>query len=342
MILKKTTIGGQGVFEGVMMRAPEKSALAVRREDGSINLDEWKNKQRDSRLAKLPIIRGLISFIDMMVMGYSTITKSAKMYDESLASEFEPSKFEKKLAEKTGQNAMDIMIVFAALVGIALAVGLFFVLPTLITDLIKGAIENAVVINLIEGLIRIVIMMIYMFSIRFMKDIARVFGYHGAEHKTINCYEHDMELTVENVRKCSRLHPRCGTSYILIVMTVSILVYAITGWTGRGFTRILIKLALLPVIAGLSYEILKLAAKSDSLCFRILRWPGMQLQRLTTMEPDDGMIECAILAFEAALMEKNHEEIIELKDSFDRSGKTAEMAEEGPENEAETAADEEA
>jgi len=342
--LKKTSIGGQGVLEGVMMRAPKKSALAVRKENGELTLDEWKNKERNEWYAKVPIIRGVVNFVDMMVMGYSTITKSAKMFDESLSAEFEPSKFEKKIAEKTGKNAMDVMIVFAAFLGILLAVGLFFILPTLITDLIKGSLENQTLINLIEGGVRIVIMMIYMLAVRLMKDIARVFGYHGAEHKTINCFEKDLPLTVENVRKCSRLHPRCGTSYILIVMVVSVLVYAVTGFSGHGILRVLVKLALLPLIAGISYEFLKFAAKSDNLCFRILRWPGMQLQRLTTLEPDDGMIECAILAFEAALEEKSAEEIEEMRKSFDRRvnkpEETTEEAEISAENPAEETANE--
>ncbi len=320
-ILKKTNIGGQGVFEGVMMRSEEMSALAVRKESGEVVLEKTPLKAGKKWYAKVPVIRGVINFVDMMIMGYSTITKSAEMFGFDDGEDMEPSKLEKKIAEKTGKDPMDIMIVFAAILGIALAIGLFYILPTVITDFIKGSIENVTMINLIEGIIRIIIMMIYMFSIRLMKDIARVFGYHGAEHKTINCYEHEMELTVENVKKCSRLHPRCGTSYILIVMVVSLIIYAVIGFNGKGIIRMLVKLALLPLIAGVSYEILKFAAKSENIFFRILRWPGLQLQRLTTMEPDDGMIECAILAFEAALMEKSNEEIEQMRISFDKSEK---------------------
>ena len=322
-------IGGQGVFEGVMMKSPDKSALSVRKENGTIELEQWANKKRTGKLVGLPVIRGIIAFVDMMGSGYSTIMKSAQLYDDDAEGEFEPSRLEKKIAEKTGKDATDVMIVIAAVLGVLLAVGLFFVLPTVITDLIKGSIENTVVLNLIEGLIRLTIMMIYMFSIRFIKDIARVFGYHGAEHKTINCYEHDMELTVENVRACSRLHPRCGTSYILIVMIVSIIVYSLTGWDLKGILKILAKIALLPLISGISYEILKFAARGDGICFRILRWPGMQLQRLTTMEPDDGMMQCAILSFEAVLGDRDEGEIESMRKAF--SGIAEESVKEDPE-----------
>jgi uncharacterized protein YqhQ len=322
--LKQCQIGGQGVMEGVMMRSQQKSALAVRAKQGNIVTKKWDNKTRKGGFLTWPVIRGCVNLVDMMAGGIKVISDSARMSDSVDMEGYEPNKFEKFVAKKTGKDAMDIMMIFAVILGIGLAVGLFFILPTVITNFIKGSIESSFVINLIDGLIRILIFLGYMALVTFSKDIRRVFMYHGAEHKTIACYEHDEELNVENVRKHRRLHPRCGTSYLLLVMILTILVYACLGWNDNWVLRFSTRIILLPVIAGLSYEFLKLLAKCGNVFCRALRWPGLQLQRLTTKEPDDGMIEVAIVAFEMALEEKDHEQIQDMITSFDRAVKTLE------------------
>lgn len=201
-------------------------------------------------------------------------------------------------------------------IAIVMAVGLFFVLPTLITSLIQGSIKSNFLINLIDGSIRILIFLGYMLAVSFLPDIKTVFRYHGAEHKTIFCYENDLPLTVENVKPQKRLHPRCGTSYLLLVMVLSTVIYSCFPWGNSLLLRMATKLLLLPIIAGVSYEMLKLLAKGNHILVRALRWPGIQLQRLTTAEPDEDMIQVAIVAFEAALGEKNPEEVEQLRRDF--------------------------
>lgn len=324
--MKSCNIGGQGVMEGVMMRSPEKSALAVRKADGSIETKKWKNSSRWDKWKKVPIVRGVFNLVEMMLQGVGVINDSAKMFDETF--EEEPSKFEKYIAEKTGKSAMDVMMVFAVILSIVLSIGLFFILPTLIASVFRKFIASELVNSLIEGLIRVLILIGYMIFCTCVKDVRRVFMYHGAEHKTIACYEHGEELTVENVRKHKRLHPRCGTSYLLLVMIVSILVYAILGELGLNrihwSIKYLSKIITIPVIAGIAYEVLKGAARHENWFTRAIRWPGMQLQRLTTKEPDDDMIEIGIIAFEMALEEKSEEEIAELIARYDRNEKKTE------------------
>lgn len=321
--MKSCNIGGQGVLEGVMMRSPEYSALAVRKADGSIETKKWKNSNKHEKLKKIPIVRGVLNLVEMLFSGMGVISDSAKMYDESF--EEEPSKFEKYVAEKTGKSAMDVMMVFAVVFAILLSVGLFFILPTFLASFFRKIIANELVNSLIEGVIRVLIFIGYMIFCTCVKDVRRVFMYHGAEHKTIACYEHEEALTVENVRKHRRLHPRCGTSYMLLVMIVSILVYAILGELGLNSIhwsiKYLSKIIVIPLIAGLAYEVLKGAAKHENWFTRMIRWPGMQLQRLTTKEPDDSMMEIGIIAFEMALEEKSEEELAELIRRFDRSEK---------------------
>ncbi len=309
--MKKSNIGGQGVLEGVMMRSPQWSGMAVRKQNGSIAT--WK-KENSSATTKnkflgLPIVRGVVSFVEMLVNGVKTITESAKMYDESAAEEMEPSKFEKFLAKKTGKDAMDIMMGFAVVIAVVLAVVIFFIVPTAITNLFKGIVQAPILLNLIDGVIRLMIFMGYLLLVTCTKDIKRLFMYHGAEHKVINCFESEAEMTVENARKQSRLHPRCGTSYLLIVMVISILVFALLGWSDAWYLRFGLRIILLPFIAGLSYEVLKLAAKYENRFVRIVRAPGMALQRLTTKEPDDSMLEISLIAFFIAENEKSPEEM---------------------------------
>ena len=332
--MKKCNIGGQGVLEGVMMRAPSMCGLAVRKASGKIVYEKQKveSATQKNKFYKLPIIRGLVSFVEMMGFGVKTLTKSAKMFDDE-AEEYKPSRFEKFLADKTGKDIMDVAMVVAVIVAIALAVGIFFILPTVITNLVRPYIASAFLMNMVEGGVRLLLFFGYVIAITFIKDIKRVFKYHGSEHKTINCYEHEEPLTVENVQKYKTLHPRCGTSYLLLVMVISILLFSIFGWSDVWYVRIGIRLLMLPVVAGVSYEFLKFAAKGESLFFRVIRWPGMMLQKLTTAPPDDEMVEVAIVAFKAAEDELSDDELAELAQSFDRSPVSEDETAAAPEDE---------
>ncbi len=317
--MKRSKIGGQGVLEGVMMKAPSVCGLAVRKASGEVvyKKDKVKPVTEKNKFFKLPVVRGAISFYDIMVFGVKTMTTAAKMYDETTP-DYKPSKFEKYVAKKSGKDIMDVAMVFAVIISIGLAVGIFFILPSVLANIVKPYIASSIVMNLIEGGIRMLIFILYIFAITFIKEIKRVFKYHGAEHKTINCFEHEEELTVENVQKYRTLHPRCGTSYLLLVMVISILLFSLLGWSPSWYARIGLRLLMLPVVAGIAYEFLKFAAISDSLFFRIIRWPGMMLQKLTTSEPDDSMVEVAILAFTAAQDESTKEELDEMAKKFNR------------------------
>lgn len=313
--MKRTSIGGQAVLEGVMMRSPETTAIAVRQESGTIVTQKQPTKSLAARykILSVPIIRGVINFFEMLIMGVKTITDAAKLYDPQAAEEEKPNKAEAFIAKKTGKDSMDVAIFFAVLFAVALAVVLFFILPNLITGWITPFVHQPFLKNLIDGGVRIGIFLAYMLAITSMKDIKRLFGYHGAEHKVINCYEHEQPLDVEHARACSRLHPRCGTSFLLIVMIISILLFSLLGWNENVFVRIGLRLAMLPVVAGVSYEVLKLLARKDNCVTNALRKPGMALQKLSTREPDDGMIEAAIVSFrvsEGVLSEEEIEALI--------------------------------
>jgi len=337
--MKKTDIGGQGVLEGVMMRGPEVCGLAVRKASGEVvyNRDEFKSATKKHKFYRLPIIRGLVSFVEMLGYGTKTITQSAKMYDDEAVAE-EPSRFEKFLAKKTGKDVMDIAMVIAVIFAIGLAVGIFFVVPSVLANIVRPYISSPIVMNLIEGGIRLVIFVGYILAVTMVKDIKRVFRYHGAEHKTINAFEHEEELTVKNVQKHKTLHPRCGTSYLLLVMIISILLFSLLGWSPTWYARIGLRLLMLPVVAGVSYEFLKFAAKGDNLFFRIIRWPGMQLQRLTTGEPDDEMVEVAIVAFTVALDEMDEDEMKAFAKQFDHIKEEPKKKEADKEKDSEPAA----
>jgi len=218
------------------------------------------------------------------------------MYGEGLEDEYKPSSFERFLSDKTGMSADDIAIITAVIVAVGLAVLLFVLLPTYIAGLLQKAIPNAVALNMMEGVIRIAMFLVYMILITRMKDIQRVFEYHGAEHKVIHCFEHGDQLTVENARKYTTLHPRCGTSFLLIVLLLSIVLFSFLGW-GNLLWRITGRLLLLPVVAGLSYELIRWAGSSDSMVIKIISYPGLMLQKLTTRQPDDEQLEVAIAAF---------------------------------------------
>lgn len=289
---KKTSIGGSALIEGVMMRGPLISAMAVRMPNGELDISQWSTDDGVKPwYKKAPFIRGSFNFIDSMVVSYKCLMKSAEVagFDE------EPSEFEKKLEKLFGESASKILSGFAMMLGVLLAVLLFMVLPTMLVSLIKPFITSGWMLALTEAAVKIAIFMVYIIAISRMSDIRRVFEYHGAEHKTIACYEAGEELTVENVKRHSRFHPRCGTSFILIVLIVSALVFSMVTWD-KLIVRIALKLICLPVVVGITYEIIKLAGRYDNIVTRIISAPGLWMQRFTTNEPDAGEIEAAIAA----------------------------------------------
>ena len=299
---KVCTVGGQAVMEGVMMKSPTGIAMAVRKPDGTIATQYKPQKSRAQKgtFLGLPIVRGVVTFVESLSVGMGTLTESAKLIGEEI--DEEPTKFEKWLAEKLGKSVESVIMGFAVILAVCLAVGLFFVLPTLISSLLLGASEVASIWKcLTEGLVRLLIFLGYILLGSRVQDVRGVFMYHGAEHMTIACYEAEEPLTPENAMKHSRLHPRCGTNYLFLVMAVSILFFAVVGWNSNFFVRLATRLVFLPVVAGLSYEVLRFAAKHDNLLTRIIRAPGMGLQYITTKEPTPDMIEVAITAFELAM-----------------------------------------
>ncbi len=301
----KTSIGGQAVMEGVMMRGPEKMAIAVRKSDGEIVLktEDVKIKKKSIWL-KIPIIRGCINFFGSMVTGVKALMYSAEFVD---LEEEEPTKFDKWLEKVFGDKLKDAVVYFSVILSIFMSVGLFILLPTWIVSLLDFVTDAVVIKNLAEGVVRIVIFLTYLYLAAKLPDIKRVFQYHGAEHKSIACYEAGEELTVENARGKTRLHPRCGTSFLLIVMVISIICFSFMGWQNI-WIRTLTRLALMPVIAGLSYEIIKLAGRYDNILTRILSFPGLCLQKITTNEPDDSQLEVALEAIKAVIPESKEDD----------------------------------
>lgn len=295
---KKTSIGGQAVIEGVMMRGPGKIAIAVRKPDGEIEVkvDESVPITKRNKFYGLPIVRGAISLFESMVIGIKSLTYSASFFEEPE----EEDKLDKFLKDKLGEKSDNVIIGFSMIVSFALAIGLFFILPTFAAGIIKKITSNPVLINLLEGVLRIVIFLVYLFFISKMKEIQRVFEYHGAEHKSIFCYEAELELTPENAMKFDTLHPRCGTSFMLIVMVISIVLFSFLGWPGL-LLRIVSRVVLLPVVAGVSYEVLKWFGRSESTFAKVCMYPGLKLQRLTTSTPDASQVEVAIAALKAVL-----------------------------------------
>lgn len=326
------SVGGQAVMEGVMMQGPSVTALAVRRPDGKIVCKTSKTVKPGEKypVFKWPIIRGCVSFVSSLVYGMKTLTQSAELAGEQSE---EPSAFEKKLAKLLHMKEKDVMIAVALVLAIVLSIALFFALPTGIEALCKLLIpDNEVALNLIGGLVRISVFLLYVYLCSKLKEIRRVFQYHGAEHKSIFCFEAGEELTVENARKFDRLHPRCGTSFLVITMLISIVVFLFFGnKSGNVFLRLGSRLALLPLVAGVSYEVLKgLARAENTLLVRVLKWPGLMVQKITTAEPDDGMLEVALVALKASLEYPNPLEGIE-KAAPETEGAEEETAEEAVE-----------
>ena len=293
--MKSSNIGGQAVLEGIMMKNGSKYAVAVRKPDGEIEIkvEEYKSKIKWETLTKIPFVRGVFNFIDSMVLGMKTLTYSASFWEDEDAEGVFMTEEEIKKKEKQE----DIIMTITMIVSLFLALGIFMVLPYFISGLFSGIVKSRFLKTTIEAVVRISLFVVYILLISRMKDIQRVFMYHGAEHKCINCIEHGLELTVENVRKSSKQHKRCGTSFLFFVVLVSIVVcFFIT--VESQVLRVLIRIALLPVIAGISYELIKLAGRSENPIISLLSVPGLAMQNLTTKEPEDDMIEVAIAAVE--------------------------------------------
>lgn len=307
--IHKTSIGGQAVLEGVMMRGPKEIATAVRKSDGEIVIDKRPVSSVMTRFKflKLPILRGVVSFIESMITGVKSLMFSADLYDIEDGEAYEPSKFEKWLDEKFGDKIKDIAIYAAVAMSLVFGISLFMLLPTVIVGFLKNMLKSTVLLNLAEGMVRMTIFIVYLSLVSQMSDIKRVFEYHGAEHKTIAAYEHGEELTAENARKYSRLHPRCGTSFLLIVMVVSIVFFSFLKWE-NALQRIFFRLLLLPVVAGVSYEFIKFAGRSKNKFVALLTKPGLWLQNLTTREPDDSQLEVAIASLKAVLTDNKEDD----------------------------------
>ncbi len=347
--MKHTNIGGQAVIEGVMMRSDKGTALVVRRSDGSLakEFHHQRKRYKKGSFPTWPVVRGVYAFVKSISDGMSITTRAAEMLGEE---EEEPSKFELWLAKRFNKSAMDVVKWVAILLAAALAIGLFFLLPIGIISLLELIFgkTSPVLSAIVQGVIRLIIFLLYIYGISRIKDIRRVFMYHGAEHKTIACYEAELPMTPENAAKCTRLHPRCGTNYLFLTMAVSIIVTAIvsalctlipgfTEWhDASGLNSFLFRLArivLIPLIAGVSYEVLKAAAKRDNLVCRVARAPGLALQHLTTQEPTLDMLEVAIASFELALHPPKGDIEFDEKAADAKEEAAAEAKEEQPQTE---------
>ena len=319
----KTMIGGQALIEGIMMRGPEKDAIVVRTKDG-LQLDVKERKvYKKGSFATWPLVRGVVGFFDSQVTGVKALMHSADLSPEE--TQEEPSKFDKWLEEKLGNEKFQQAVIgFAVAFGLLMSIGLFFLLPMVIGSFFDRWIDNILLLNLVEGLVRVLIFTGYMILVSRMSEMRRVFAYHGAEHKTIRCYEAGLPLTVENVRKMTRLHPRCGTSFLLVVMLLSILMFSVASSAllavvpalanihGTFLYRLLMivyKLLLLPLVVAIAYEINRWVGRHDNWYTRILTAPGMWFQNFTTNEPDDSMIEVGIAAVEAVLPQNEGDDL---------------------------------
>lgn len=318
----KTSIGGQALIEGIMMRGPQKDAIVVR-QGGELKIETTPRKlPKKKSLWNIPVFRGMRGFLDSQITGVKALMRSADLSPDE--QEQEPSKFDQWLEKKLGNEKFQKLIIgIAVFLGLAMSVGLFILLPSFLVGLVRDFIPGNLLCALLEGVVRIAIFMGYMIAVSRMKEMRRVFSYHGAEHKTIRCYEAGLPLTVENVRKMTRLHPRCGTSFLLVVMILSILVFAVGSSILRAivpavdqlqglvynFAMMAFKLLLLPIVVGISYEINRFVGRHDNRFTKIVTAPGMWFQNFTTNEPDDSMIEVGIAALEAVLPEKAGEDI---------------------------------
>lgn len=302
-------IGGQAVLEGVMMKNKEKYAVAVRKPDGEIEVEveTYQGLAHGSKFKELPFIRGIFNFLDSLILGTRALNYSASFYEEEEGKE---TKFDKAMDKMSGGNGEKLLSGIVTVISIMLAVGIFIVLPYFISSLFESFISNRSLMAIIEGVIRIALFLLYVWGISAMKDIRRLYQYHGAEHKCINCIEKGRPLTVHNVMRSSRLHKRCGTSFIFFVMLVSIVLFFFIQ-VDNVAEKVILRILLMPVVAGISYEIIRLAGRTDNVFIKILSAPGMWIQRMTTREPDESMAEVAIASVEAVFDWKKY-----LQDTF--------------------------
>lgn len=296
--MSKQFVGGQAVIEGVMMQSKHKRAIAVRKSNGEIEIKKNKIKSwvSDKNIDKIPFVRGSFILIETMLEG----VKSLNFASEFFLEEEEEDAIDKFFKKVFKDKANDMIMGFTMILALLLSVGIFIVIPTAIGGLFSKIISNKIILNLLEGIIRIAILFGYMFIISRNKDIQRVFQYHGAEHMSIYCYENDLELTVENARKFTRLHPRCGTNFLFIVMSTSIILFSFFGWP-NPLVRIVMRIICIPIVAGISYEIIRFLGKYNNKFTKIVAYPGMMLQNLTTQNPDDEQLEVAIAALKAVV-----------------------------------------
>lgn len=316
----KTSVGGQALIEGVMMQGPKGMATAVRTPDGSILTEyhEVKRLRDKSRFWNIPVIRGIVAFIESMITGYKTLMYSAEVSGMEDIEDAEMTKFEKWLDDKLGDKLMNVIMVIASILGFVLAFVIFFFFPVFIFNKVNALANDALTPwqGTIEGCLKIVIFVIYMLLVSRMKDIKRLFRYHGAEHKSIACYEQGLDLTVENVKKCTRFHPRCGTSFMFVMLILSILAVTLLSLfvpdelKHNTVVWMCIKLPLIPIIMGLGYEFIRYAGRHDNILVKILSAPGLWMQRITTKEPDDDIIECGIEALKAVITENPEDDEI--------------------------------
>lgn len=302
-------IGGQAVLEGVMMKNKEKYAVAVRKPDGEIEVEveTYQGLAHGSKFKELPFIRGIFNFLDSLILGTRALNYSASFYEEEEGKE---TKFDKAMDKMSGGNGEKLLSGIVTVISIMLAVGIFIVLPYFISSLFESFIRNRSLMAIIEGVIRIALFLLYVWGISAMKDIRRLYQYHGAEHKCINCIGKGRPLTVHNVMRSSRLHKRCGTSFIFFVMLVSIVLFFFIQ-VDNVAEKVILRILLMPVVAGISYEIIRLAGRTDNVFIKILSAPGMWIQRMTTREPDESMAEVAIASVEAVFDWKKY-----LQDTF--------------------------
>lgn len=312
-----TKMGGQAVMEGIMMRGADRIAIAVRLPDGRINIKEEPLKKQ-GKWMKYPIIRGVVTFIDSLITGTRTLMYSAEVLGNAIEDDeenYEPGKIEKWVEEKFGEKGLfNFMLYGSVIFALLVSIGIFVLLPTWVVDLCTLFTKNAIILNLIEGILRILMFIVYIVLISNMKDIRRVFEYHGAEHQTIHCFENKLNLEPENCASFETLHPRCGTSFLMFVMIISLILFSFLGWP-NVVMRIVSRILLIPVVAGLSYELLRWAGSSNSLFVRMLSIPGLLMQKLTTRVPDESQLQVAIAAVNACLSDEPPETRIYYVDS---------------------------
>ena len=297
--MKKQSVGGQAVIEGVMMQSKNKRAIAVRKSNGEIVVEKNKIKSwvSEKNIDKIPFLRGAFILIDTMIEGIKSLNFSSEFF---LEEEEEEDVLDKLISKVFKDKANDAIIGISLLLGLLLSTTLFIVTPTIIGGFFSNIIDNKFALNLIEGITRLCILFIYIVTISKNKDIQRVFQYHGAEHKAIYCYENNLDLTVENAKQFTTLHPRCGTNFLFIVMFTSIILFSLFGWP-NPIMRIMMRIICVPIVAGVAYEIIKLLGKYDNFITKIISYPGMMLQKFTTNEPDDSQLEVALESLKAVL-----------------------------------------